>query len=387
MLDFNKLYPKMLRDRQYLHKNAECGFDTPLTSRYIINTLKKIGYTPRVIGKGGIVAETKANMGSYTLLRADFDALPIFEETDLEFKSQNGNMHACGHDIHTAILLGVARMLKKQEETLKTPVRLFFQPAEEILGGAKDAIENGLLEEVNQAFMLHVLPHIGIKSGTVIIPNGGIGAPAALFYRITLQGVASHGASPSAGRGVVAPMAQIALAFDSIVSSMQSSNTLVHSLGKIECGNNANSVPDTATIEGTMRSPSEETLNTLLDKVKKATIGISSAYGVGCNLSIYASCPPLNNNDNLSNSASEIFNRNNIEFLSQQDFEQRESTVGGSEDFAYIAEKIPSLMIGIVAGTKPGVPLHNPKIEFDENIMPTGAKALYLLSQEIQPKK
>ena len=92
MLDFNKLYPKMLRDRQYLHKNAECGFDTPLTSRYIINTLKKIGYTPRVIGKGGIVAETKANMGPYTLLRADFDALPIFEETDLEFKSQNGNI-------------------------------------------------------------------------------------------------------------------------------------------------------------------------------------------------------------------------------------------------------------------------------------------------------
>ena len=99
-------------------------------------------------------------------------------------------------------------------------------------------------------------------------------------------------------------------------------------------------------------------------------------------MTIYASCPSLNNNENLSRDAIELFKKNKLDFLSQKDFEEKDNTVGGSEDFAYIAEQVPSLMIGIVAGTKPGVPLHNPEIEFDESIMPIGAKALYLLSQE-----
>lgn len=382
MLDFEKIYPEMQKSRRYIHENAECGFDTPITSKYIIKSLKKMGYSPRVIGRGGIVAETAINQEKYILLRADMDALPIDEETELDFRAQNGNMHACGHDMHSAILLGVGRILKEKAEYLKKPVRLYFQPAEEILAGAKDGIENGLLEGVEKAFMLHALPHIGVQPGTIIIPDGGAGAPAAKFYRLTLVGVASHGASPGAGRGVVAPMSQISLAFDSIVANMQGSNILTHSIGKIACGNSANSIPDNAILEGTMRSMDEQALNTLAKKLKIAALSISKAYGVGCRFDIFASCPPLYNDEKLSHGAIEILKSNNLPFLSEKDFRERDRTIGGSEDFAYISKEVPSLMIGLVAGTKPGIPLHNPKIEFDEEAMPSGAEALFLLSQE-----
>ena len=113
MQDSKEILAQMKKDRHYLHENAECGFHTPLTSKYIINSLEKMGYTPRVIGKGGIIAETKNKGAKYTLLRADMDALPMREETDLKFRAKNGNMHACGHDMHSAILLGVARLIKR----------------------------------------------------------------------------------------------------------------------------------------------------------------------------------------------------------------------------------------------------------------------------------
>ena len=379
---YSILYRELIEDRRYIHKNAECGFDTPLTSKYIIKKLIKMGYSPKVVGGGGIIAETKKEEPSYVLLRADFDALPLAENTDLEFKSENGNMHACGHDMHTAILLGVARILKEKEEYLKKPVRLFFQPAEEILAGAKDGIENGILKRVEKAFMLHALPHIGVKSGTIIIPSGGIGAPAAIFYRITLSGVASHGASPGAGRGVVAPLTQIAQAFDSIVANMSSSNILTHSIGKILCGSSANSIPDNAIIEGTLRSTNEETLENIFDKMNTAAISISTAYSVDCQFEIFASCPPLYNQENLSENAEKILKENNLPIITEAEFKEKNSTIGGSEDFSYIAKEVPSLMIGLVAGTKPEIPLHNPKIEFDEGAMPFGIKALFLLSQE-----
>lgn len=382
MQDSREILEQMKKDRHYLHENAECGFHTPLTSKYIINSLEKMGYTPRVIGKGGIIAETKNKGAKYTLLRADMDALPMREETDLKFRAKNGNMHACGHDMHSAILLGVARLIKENEEHLKRPVRLYFQPAEEILAGAKDGIENRLLVDVERAFMLHVLPHIGVKSGTVIIPSGGIGAPSAMFYRISLKGIASHGASPSAGRGVLAPMSQICLAFDSILANIASSVQLIHSIGRISCGNSANSIPDSGTLEGTMRSEDESLLGELSRKMEKAAFYIAKGYGVGCHFNVYASCPPLFNNDFLSQNAKKILKENKLFVLTEEDFKQKDNSIGGSEDFAYISKEVPSLMIGLVAGTKPGIPLHNPKIEFDDMAMIDGARALFLLSQE-----
>ncbi len=378
-------YSNMLLDRRFLHKNPECGFRTTVTSEYILKELRSAGYSPKVIGKGGIIADVGDPNDGYTLLRADIDALPITEETELDFKSNNCNMHACGHDMHTAMQLCVARVLKEKEKEkeLCSSVRLFFQPAEEILSGAKDAVENGLLEGVKRAYMLHVLPHIGVKAGTIIIPSGGIGAPSARFYRITLKGQSAHGGTPEAGKSVIFPIAKVALQIDETIKEYSKNRpSLIHSIGSLRCGRGANIIPDTAIIEGTIRSVDKGLLNKAFESIRTLAQTIAEGFGVEYKCECFASCPPLVNSAMLAQDAENIFSKQGLPFLKQCDLKQDNSRLGGSEDFAYIAERVPSLMLGLVAGSIPGIPLHNPKIIFDEGVMPIGAKALYSLAVE-----
>ena len=152
------LQAELLKIRRYLHKNAEVGFALEKTCAYIEKKLTEYGYAPRRCGKAGIVA-TVGKGGKTFLLRADTDALPIAEQTGLSYACKNGNMHACGHDMHTAMLLGAAKLLKARESELNGRVKLLFQPAEELLEGAKDVIKNGVLDnpKPQAAMMIHVM--------------------------------------------------------------------------------------------------------------------------------------------------------------------------------------------------------------------------------------
>ena len=178
-------------DRHYLHEHAETEFDLTETRRYVFDALTEMGYTPEPCGKAGLVALAGGKRpGKVFLLRADMDALPICEQADVPFASKNGRMHACGHDLHTAMLLGAARLLKAHEAEICGTVKLMFQPAEEVFEGSKDMIENGLLEnpKVDAAMMIHVTANVPFEPGTVIVSAPGVSAPAADYFTIHVQG-------------------------------------------------------------------------------------------------------------------------------------------------------------------------------------------------------
>ena len=180
---------EIIEYRRYLHRNAEVGFELSKTVEFVKSKLQEFGCDAEPCGKNGLVTVIGDKNNVTVLLRADMDALPVKEESDVEFLCNTGNMHACGHDMHTAMLLGTARLLKKHEKELRSGVKLMFQPAEEVLSGAKNMLENGLLEgdKIKGAIMLHVMAGLPLKTGTVIVSSGGVGAPAADYFTINIQ--------------------------------------------------------------------------------------------------------------------------------------------------------------------------------------------------------
>lgn len=194
------LQQQCVQDRRILHAHAETGFDLPETFTYVQKRLKEMGLEPQKCGRCGISC-CIGKPGKTFLLRADMDALPIQEETEHDYSSKNGSMHACGHDMHTAMLLAAAQLLKQHESELKGMVKLMFQPAEEPLAGAQDMIDAGILESphVDAALMFHVMTAQTIPTGTIMISAPGVSAPAAGMFTIRIQGKGSHGAMPHTG--------------------------------------------------------------------------------------------------------------------------------------------------------------------------------------------
>lgn len=186
----NLLQETIVSNRRYLHSHAETGFDLKNTLAFVKKELIDMGYEPIECGKAGLIALAGGKKeGKVFLIRGDMDALPIKEESDVEFSCQSGKMHACGHDMHTSMMLGAARLLKKHEDEIEGTVKLMFQPAEEIFEGSKDMIKAGVLEnpKVDQALMIHVMAGMPFNAGTVIVPVPGIGAPAADYFEIKVQ--------------------------------------------------------------------------------------------------------------------------------------------------------------------------------------------------------
>ena len=189
--------PYMSEIRQHLHKSPGVGFDNEEAMEYIAQKLSELGIESKKVGKCGLSAVI-GNGSPCFLLRADTDGLAIREETGLPYSSENGNMHACGHDIHTAQLLGAAKILKENEDNLCGCIKLMLQSAEENLCGARDMIENGILESPKPSggMMIHVMTATDFDTGTIIVPPHGESAPAADFFRITINGKGCHGSSP-----------------------------------------------------------------------------------------------------------------------------------------------------------------------------------------------
>lgn len=193
---------KIIQQRKYLHAHAETGFALDNTLAYVKAELEKMGCAPQLCGRAGLVAMVGGKKpGKVFLLRADMDALPIQEQAEVDFASTNGSMHACGHDMHTAMLLGAARLLKRHEEDICGTVKLMFQPAEEIFEGSADMIRAGLLENppVEGALMIHVMAGVPFEPGTVIVSGPGVSAPAADYFEIRVKGKGCHGSMPHMG--------------------------------------------------------------------------------------------------------------------------------------------------------------------------------------------
>jgi hippurate hydrolase len=309
------------------------------------------------------------------------DALPIEEKAELEFSCKNGNMHACGHDMHTAMLLGAAKILKENENKLKNKVVLMFQSAEETLEGAVDMIENGILDGVDEAVMLHVITAMDMPTGTVIIGSPGAGAPACDHFTIEIQGKACHGSAPWNGVDSLLIASQTLNALQVLQSrEVDIRKETVLTIGYMQGGQNGNTLADKAVLKGTARSFDEKTREYLKSRITEIACAAAETYKGSAKVIFTSGAPVFINEKELSGRAFESLK----EFLGEEFVfttsmispDGRVARGGGSEDFAYVSQKIPTVMISITAGEKEKgyiYPQHHPKAEFDEDVLPIGA--------------
>lgn len=383
-----KLQNELVGHRRYLHEHAEVGFDLPKTYDYIKSTLQSYGYTPKRCGKAGLIATVGRKLGKTILLRADIDGLPITEKTGLAYACKNGRMHACGHDLHATMLLGAAKLLKAHEKELKGKVKLLFQPAEELLEGAKDVLEGGLLDEPKPdvAVMLHVLTGVPIPTGTAVVASGGVSAPAADFFHIKVQGKGCHGAAPWNGVDALTVASHILLGLQEISArELPAATPAILTVGTVQSEGADNAIADSAILKGTLRSFDEKVRKMVKKRMEQISKNIAKAFRATAEVAYNGGCPTLINDEKVSFFVEEILKKTlgaERVFSSNDLGGDVRANSGGSEDFAYISHKIPSVMVALGAGERDKgypYPLHHPKAAFDEGVLWIGSAIFTLI--------
>lgn len=382
MQEAKALQEEIRSHRLWLHAHAETGFDLTETKPYVKAALEEMGYTVTECGKAGLITTVGKPGGKVFLLRADMDALPITEETGLDFASANGRMHACGHDMHTAMLLGAAKLLKAHESELPGLVKLMFQPAEEIFEGGRDMIEAGALENPRPdgAMMIHVMAGMPIPAGTIIVSAPGVSAPAADYFTIKVQGKGCHGSAPQNGVDPLTAAAHILIALQEIhARELSASDEAVLTFGTFHGGEVGNVIPDSVTMGGTIRTYDETTRAYLKQRMTEIAQGIAATFRASAEVSFGSGCPTLVNDkalsDNVAGWMKELLGPRGA-FTTAELSGGKPSRGGGSEDFAYVSQEVPSLMLALAAGEPDKgypYPQHHPKVKFDESVLSTGA--------------
>ena len=385
-----QLKSTLVEIRRHLHAHAETGFELSQTLSYVKQQLIAMGYTPQECGKAGLTVLAGVNHpGKVFLIRGDMDALPITEMTDVSFSSTNGKMHACGHDLHTAMLLGAAKLLKEHEDDIQGTIKLMFQPAEEILEGAKDMIEHGVLEnpKVDAALMIHVMAQMPLPVGTAIVCDRGVSAPAADYFQIKIQGKGCHGSMPNTGIDPITIAAHIIIGLQEInARELAIMDEATITIGMLQGGTAENVIPDSVVIGGTMRAFDEDVRNHIKRRIKEISKGIANTFRGNTTVLFGSGCPTLLNNGELSECTIKYIRELTGEQgaftpnqLTTSEDSSKHPKTSGSEDFAYISHKVPSIMLALAAGQPEkgyAYPQHHPKVEFDEEVLPIGS-ALY----------
>ena len=372
--------------RRALHQTPEPGFDTKNTLAQVRQALLDMGLHPVECGRAGLTALIGGKKeGKVFLLRADMDALPIRESSDVPFAAQNGNMHACGHDLHTAMLLGAARLLKTHEEEICGTVKLMFQSAEEIFEGANDMIENGLLEnpKVDAAMMIHVMAAMPFPAGTVIVSAPGVSAPAADYFEIRIQGQGCHGSMPDAGVDPLTAAAHILLALQEInARELAMDDRAVLTVGSLHGGTAANAIPDSAVMGGSIRTFDEEIRARIKRRLTEIAEGTAKVFRAEAAVTFGSGCPTLFNHADVV-ACAETYTKELLgpeKALSVAALSApgggKGSKSAGSEDFAYVSQRVPSVMLALAAGQPEkgyAYPQHHPMVKFDESVLPVGS--------------
>lgn len=389
MREAEEIQDCVLSERRTLHQNPGTGFDIGDTLTFVKKELMDLGIQPVDCGRAGLVALVGGKKpGKVFLLRADMDGLPIREEADVEFASQNGRMHACGHDLHTAMLLGAARLLKAHEDEIEGTVKLMFQPAEEIFEGSHDMIEAGLLRDpkVDAALMIHVMAGMPFPAGTVIVSAPGVSAPAADYFEIKVQGKGCHGSMPNTGVDPLTAAAHILIALQEIhARELAMDDRAVLTIGTINGGMAANVIPDIVTMGGSIRTFDEETRAFIKRRVAEIAEGIAAAFRAETTVTFGSGCPTLVNDKELSCCceayAKELLGTGKAFSVAELNAMGggKASKTAGSEDFAYVSQEVPSIMLALAAGQPEKgyhYPQHHPMVKFDESVLP-GGSAIY----------
>lgn len=371
---------KLIKDdlinyRRTIHSNPEVGAELPKTKAYVIDKLKEFGYDPKEICESGIVATIDGKKpGKTFLLRADMDALPMSEATECDFKSTNGCMHSCGHDMHTTMLLGAAKLLKENQDEIEGTVKLVFQPDEEGFTGAKKMLAAGVLEnpKVDAAMAMHV--HSGTPSNVVLC---GLGTSIAGCnrFRIVVRGTGCHGAMPELGVDPINIASHIYISLQEIIArEISATKPAVVTIGKFVGGDAPNIIPNEVIMEGTIRSLDKELGEFIFNRMNDIVVSTAKMFRGEAELIELSSVPPLANNNDLAKELTSYMK----ELIGEKSVVLFEGGGMGSEDFASYSYEVPSVYIMLGAGIKQenplyGEPMHNEKVVFNEDILATGA--------------
>jgi len=370
-----KLQDELVAMRREIHENPEVGDKLPITKTFVMNKLREFGYEPEEICESGIVATIEGKKpGKVILLRADMDSLPVKEETQCSFKSTNGNMHACGHDMHTTMLLGASKLLKEYQDEIEGTVKLVFQPNEEGFKGAKNMLKAGVLEnpKVDAALAMHV--HSGTPTNVVIYGLGTSIAGCTVF-RIVAEGTSCHGAMPETGVDPINIAAHIYLALQEITSrEISATESVVITVGKFISGETHNVIPGKAVLEGTIRYHKKDMGDFVYKRMEEIVETTAKMFRGKATIEEVASVPPLVNDEKLADEIGGYIK----DIVGEKSVVSYRGSGMGSEDFASYTYEVPSMYLMLGAGTKEenpqyGYPMHHPSVVFNEDILSTGA--------------
>ncbi|MGN0976279.1 MAG: M20 family metallopeptidase [Gemmiger sp.] len=383
-----QLQPELQNFRRELHRHPEVGFELTRTKAFVKQHLTGLGYEPQDCGKCGVVALAGGKKpGPTILIRGDMDALPIVEEADVDYRSEEpGKMHGCGHDMHTAMMLGAAKLLKEHEDELQGTVKLMFQPAEEIFQGADDMIRAGVLENphVDAAAMIHVVPGLPLPSGTVLVPAGGTGMASCEQYRILVKGKGGHGAMPHVSVDPITAAAHIHLALQEINSRELSPDEFgVFTTGMFRAGEASNIIPDTAEMRGTIRTADLKVNEKIKTRMKEICEGVGKAMRTEVTVEFSNFCPPMLANDAVADCAMTYMKELMGDGALSMAALGGPKVGGGSEDFAFVSCKVPTVGMFLATGSpKDGFcySQHHPKVKFDDGVLYRGSAAYAYLA-------
>lgn len=372
---------KVLSWRRHLHAHPELGMDTAHSADFVEQTLRDMGIKKisRCAGTGVIALIEGKDDSVCVGLRADMDALPVEERNDLSFKSKvNGAAHVCGHDVHTACLLGAAQILQSMRGDLKGTVKLIFQPGEEGGGGAAKMLADGALNgpEMKAIFALHVWPDL--PAGTVGIRRGSVLA-SAQGIRIKIKGKQGHAAHPHRCIDPVLIAGHVICALQSIISrEMSPLETGVLTIGKISGGTAGNIIPEEVVLEGTVRALSKEVNRLILGAIKRIAEGTAEMLRGSASVEVLPGLPPVVNNDALFDRMQAVFGKT----LGDERIKILPEPSMGGEDFALFLEHVPGahFRLGVACPDRTNYPLHSPDFVADESGFYIGAAGLAALA-------
>ena len=374
-----EVFQRQVSVRRELHKYPELSWEEVRTSAAICAFLERLGIPYRTkVARTGVVADIPGKAGvPCVVLRADMDALPIREETGLEFASAHeGVMHACGHDGHTAMLLGAAELLAK-ENNLPAPVRLLFQPAEEKGAGAQAMIKDGALEGAGMIFGGHLDRHY--RAGTIIVSEGAVNASSDNFC-IEIIGQGAHGARPHESIDAVVVGSLMVMALQTIVSrEINPAHPSVVSVGLFQAGTAPNVIAGQARLEGTVRAQDEGVRRQLNASVKRIAESIAQLHGATIHVAISLGTPPLVNSREMATLAREAA----VEAVGETAVLPLHTANMGAEDFSYYLEHIPGAYVrfGAQVPGREGFPAHSSRFDFDEQALAVGGAFYYSVAK------
>ena len=370
------LREELIENRRYFHTNAEVGLHMPKGKAYVMEKLKEYGLEPKECGEG--VTAVLGKGGKVILLRADMDALPMSEDSGLPFACPTKEQaHTCGHDFHAAMLLTAAKLLKEDEASLEGTVKFMFQPAEETFEGSRNMIEHGILDDPKPdvALAYHVSPG-KLPIGTYLYNDSGTMMFSVDTFEINIQGKGSHGAYPHLSIDPINIGVHIYLALQELIArESDPSDACLLTVGQFTAGSAANIIPDTAVLKGTMRTNKKEAREKLVRRLKEVSEAAAAVYGGSAEVSFTCSVPTLVCDSTLTKEVAgymtELPIPNSVGYSGV--------AASASEDFALIAERVPSAFMYLSAGyadERGDYPAHNPKVQFNEDVLPIGAACL-----------